>query len=313
MQVQLKGGSLDMCACHDTWSSARDSRRWRYWLLHMLECGFRRALGELRDTLTMSEGGSGWIDWNENPKWIGTALAILILLLKSLITYLWGRWQDGRKPQPPSKPGKASPGEALNQSPVLASLSIAQARPDQGPKRGIKLSLQVLAPKKVSETKASTACGCTPGLDNAQPPCIKTQRLPGKVLYGTQKGTAANFAKQLVRQAATFGVELHAVDLKDYEVEQLWKEHLVLLVLSTYENGSPPDSARCAISSKPWLSGALLSWPVGLCLTKHLLCGHYIQCMTCSMHSPTHHNNKALAKHELTYLPTSNAAVPFLP
>ena len=47
-----------------------------------------------------------------------------------------------------------------------------------------------------------------------------------------------------MRQAATFGVELQAVDLKDYEVEQLWKEHLVLFVLSTYENGSAPDSAR---------------------------------------------------------------------
>ncbi len=34
------------------------------------------------------------------------------------------------------------------------------------------------------------------------------------------------------------------MDLETYEVEQLWKEHLVLLVLSTYENGSAPDSAR---------------------------------------------------------------------
>lgn len=64
------------------------------------------------------------------------------------------------------------------------------------------------------------------------------------MLYGSQKGTAASFAHQLVRQAATFGVELQAVSLKDYEVEQLWKEHLVLLVLSTYENGSAPESAR---------------------------------------------------------------------
>lgn len=67
------------------------------------------------------------------------------------------------------------------------------------------------------------------------------------MLYGSQKGTAAAFAKQLVRQAATFGVEMQDVDLQDYEVEQLWKEHLVLLVLSTYENGSPPDSARSVI------------------------------------------------------------------
>ena len=91
------------------------------------------------------------------------------------------------------------------------------------------------------------ACGCATKSSHQLSASAQSERLPGKVLYGSQKGTAASFAKQLVRQAATFGVELQAVDLKDYEVEQLWKEHLVLLVLSTYENGSPPDSARSAL------------------------------------------------------------------
>lgn len=67
----------------------------------------------------MPEGAFSWINWEDSPKWIGPALAISILLLKSLITYLWGFWQDGQKPQSPSQPSKASFGEALNYLPVL--------------------------------------------------------------------------------------------------------------------------------------------------------------------------------------------------
>ena len=83
-------------------------------------------------------------------------------------------------------------------------------------------------------------CGCA----HKQVTAISATPLPGKVLYGSQKGTAATFANQMVRHAAGLGVELQAIDLKNYEVEQLWKEHLILLVVSTYENGSPPESAR---------------------------------------------------------------------
>lgn len=100
--------------------------------------------------------------------------------------------------------------------------------------------------KRICKGPAGTGCHCAdlPQSQSKQPAAAAAARLPGKVLYGSQKGTAAAFANQLVRQAATFGVELQAMDLESYEVEQLWKEHLVLLVLSTYENGSAPDSAR---------------------------------------------------------------------
>lgn len=71
----------------------------------------------------MSSEEKSWINWDDSPKWIGTALAILLLLLKSVITYLWGVWQDRKNPQPPSQPpsnpGKDSPGVALNLAPVL--------------------------------------------------------------------------------------------------------------------------------------------------------------------------------------------------
>ena len=96
---------------------------------------------------------------------------------------------------------------------------------------------QVTPIKRQCNGPDGKACGCaTESQDQSLAPA-QSERLPGKVLYGSQKGTAASFAKQLVRQAATFGVELQAVDLKDYEVEQLWK------------NGLPPDSARSALTT----------------------------------------------------------------
>lgn len=89
----------------------------------------------------------------------------------------------------------------------------------------------------------ATDCGCTQSslLRNS------ATQLPGKVLYGSQKGTAATYAHQLARHAASVGVEMQPVNIKDYEVEQLWKEHMIIFVLSTYENGSPPTSARSAV------------------------------------------------------------------
>ncbi|KAL3153770.1 hypothetical protein ABBQ32_013358 [Trebouxia sp. C0010 RCD-2024] len=182
----------------------------------------------------MSSEEKSWINWDDSPKWIGTALAISILLLKSLITYLVGVWQDKQNPQPPP-PGTASPGVARNPTPVLTA------------KEGCK-------------DEDGEACAGAAPLQKQQPASAQLQRLPGKVLYGSQKGTAATFAKQLARQAATFGVELQAVDLQDYEVEQLWKEHLVLLVLSTYENGQPPHSARWFCQ---WLEESSTDFRVG--------------------------------------------------
>ena len=102
--------------------------------------------------------------------------------------------------------------------------------------------LQEAATKDAARCNGLKASDC--GCEHKSVPTKTASHLPGKVLYGSQKGTAATFAKQIARQAASLGVELQAVGLKDYEVEQLWKEHLVIFVLSTYEHGSPPTSAR---------------------------------------------------------------------
>lgn len=85
------------------------------------------------------------------------------------------------------------------------------------------------------ECKGSTAALHTLGHEH-----VRT----GKVLFGSQKGTSSRLARQLAEQAAAQGVQLSVLDLGAFEVEQLWRERLVIIVISTYEDGTPPQDAR---------------------------------------------------------------------
>ena len=69
----------------------------------------------------------------------------------------------------------------------------------------------------------------------------------GRVLYASQKGTAAAYASQLAAAAASAGLCLTVTDIAHYEVEQMWTEQCITLVLSTYEDGTPPTAARCIV------------------------------------------------------------------
>lgn len=68
------------------------------------------------------------------------------------------------------------------------------------------------------------------------------------ILYGTQTGTAERFAKSLRSQLETrygaCGKQFVALDAEGFPVEQrLPKETLVLLLMATYGDGEPTDSA----------------------------------------------------------------------
>ena len=73
---------------------------------------------------------------------------------------------------------------------------------------------------------------------------VSAPQLTGKILYASQKGTAASYAHQLAKAAASAGLALTVTDVAHYEVEQMWKEQCIVLVLSTYEDGTPPTSAK---------------------------------------------------------------------
>ena len=78
------------------------------------------------------------------------------------------------------------------------------------------------------------------GLQGASP----SSEHKGRILYASQKGTAASYAHQLAAGAASLGLTFTVSNVAQYEVEQMFKEHCIILVLSTYEDGTPPSSAK---------------------------------------------------------------------
>ena len=66
----------------------------------------------------------------------------------------------------------------------------------------------------------------------------------GKILYGSQSGTCQKLAENLSHAARMQGYSMSVHNLKHYEVEDLWREHFVVVLISTFQDGSPPDDAK---------------------------------------------------------------------
>ena len=63
------------------------------------------------------------------------------------------------------------------------------------------------------------------------------------VLYGTETGNAAGLADNLVAAAKSRGLICKLVDMADYKVRQLSQEQDLLIIVSTYGEGDPPQPA----------------------------------------------------------------------
>jgi sulfite reductase (NADPH) flavoprotein alpha-component len=76
----------------------------------------------------------------------------------------------------------------------------------------------------------------------AAPPAPSSGRTV-TVLYGTETGNSAALAKQLEGQLKSAGVTATAADMAKYKGRQLKDEHDVLVIVSTYGEGDPPQPA----------------------------------------------------------------------
>jgi len=63
------------------------------------------------------------------------------------------------------------------------------------------------------------------------------------VLYGTETGNSAELARGLVAAAAAKGLDCSLSDMADYKVRQLAHEEDLLIIVSTYGEGDPPQPA----------------------------------------------------------------------
>lgn len=75
----------------------------------------------------------------------------------------------------------------------------------------------------------------------------KTQK-PGqiraRILFGSQTGTAEDFANVLGEEAASYNFFPDVVDLEQYDTSDLEEEQFVIFVLATYGEGEPTDNAK---------------------------------------------------------------------
>jgi len=76
-------------------------------------------------------------------------------------------------------------------------------------------------------------------------PISPTDDLPQlTIVYGTQKGTALGFAKQLLSQCPENGFKGRLINISDYDVDQLANQGWIVFLVSTYTDGKPTDSAK---------------------------------------------------------------------
>jgi NADPH-ferrihemoprotein reductase len=65
------------------------------------------------------------------------------------------------------------------------------------------------------------------------------------ILYGSQSGTAQNFAIELAKEAKNYKFTPKVIDLEKYDADaQLPEEKFVVLLIATYGEGEPPDTAQ---------------------------------------------------------------------
>jgi sulfite reductase (NADPH) flavoprotein alpha-component len=81
-----------------------------------------------------------------------------------------------------------------------------------------------------------------PGLVTAETPV--TSLRPLTILFGSQTGNAESLSRRAAKIAGQRGFAATAIDVAEYNPSGLDQEQNLLLIISTYGDGEPPDSAK---------------------------------------------------------------------
>mmetsp|Transcript_2827 Transcript_2827/g.4034 ORF Transcript_2827/g.4034 Transcript_2827/m.4034 type:complete len:642 (+) Transcript_2827:49-1974(+) len=65
-----------------------------------------------------------------------------------------------------------------------------------------------------------------------------------KVVFGSQTGTAEDFAQTIAEEAASYDFFSEVVDIETLEMDDLAEEEFVIFMLATYGEGEPTDNAK---------------------------------------------------------------------
>jgi sulfite reductase (NADPH) flavoprotein alpha-component len=93
----------------------------------------------------------------------------------------------------------------------------------------------------ISGFLAASAQGSATTLPVATP---AVEAAPLTILYGSQTGNAKHVASDLAAAAKSHGLDVKLVSMADYKPAQLKNEKFLTIVVSTYGEGEPPESAE---------------------------------------------------------------------
>ena len=65
-----------------------------------------------------------------------------------------------------------------------------------------------------------------------------------RIFFGSQSGTAEGFAFDMEKEGKQYGFSAKAIDLEDYDADDLQNEELVIFLVATYGEGEPTDNAQ---------------------------------------------------------------------
>ena len=103
--------------------------------------------------------------------------------------------------------------------------------------------------KKVARNKANKTNGVNTKKAKKTETKEELPTVPVRILYGTQTGTSKTMAENLERalfalHIAGFHFQTSVVNMKDYDQDNLEQESIVIVIMSTWTQGVPPQDAR---------------------------------------------------------------------
>jgi sulfite reductase (NADPH) flavoprotein alpha-component len=99
----------------------------------------------------------------------------------------------------------------------------------------------------------------------AAPAAAPTPIVPLTILFGSQTGTAEGLAKKAAKEAGRRGFAASVLDMAQTDVAKLAQEKNLLVIVSTYGDGEPPDSAKSLHTQLASLGAQLPSVRYSVC------------------------------------------------
>jgi len=98
-----------------------------------------------------------------------------------------------------------------------------------------------------------------------KPPATSVPLTPLTILFGSQTGTAEGLAKRAAKEAGKRGFAATMLDMGQTDAAKLAAEKNLLVIVSTYGDGEPPDNAKALHTQLSNLTSPLAALRYSVC------------------------------------------------